>query len=266
MRNYLVVSTVGHVAFLVGMAVLSLLIGEEAPAFETVSVSLTAVELPSREDSTPPPAPEPEVAPEVIPELPPAAPVETPDLEPERPADIPEPVIEHELVPPTPELPPEPKPVEEKITPPVEEFDLPEPDAVKPTPVEAPVESVEPQLEDPVTPALEAVPLDANTTLHSKSTEGITDYYYAVIKAKISRRWDPTRSSTRGSRESMAVISFKISASGAILDADITESSRLSVFDRQCLRAVLNASPLPAPPRSYVQAGSLPIEFVFTYQ
>jgi TonB family protein len=249
MRPWIVGSVVGHIILLFGMSALTSLESEAQVFGDIIQVDLQTLELPEEQAVLEPPPEEPE-----------EIPIDLPEPEPELPSSLPETEIARDLVPPTPEMPPEPK-VEERKTEPVEDPlpDLPEPEEVRPEARDTPPEVSDPPAEESAKEAL-----DAETSMRMRAPEGMVDYYYGILRSKIARRWNPSSSSARGRRGVEAVISFRVGAGGSILDVTVIESSGLSHFDRLCERAVLAADPLPKPPARYLQAGSLPIELIFS--
>lgn len=184
-----------------------------------------------------PPRPEPEPEPEVeIPE-PEPDPVE-PEVEvPERKPD-PDPI-------PPPE--PDPKPVEtaEPAQPEPAESDPPQPPQVGPTeregsPTGSPVGTSE---------FGAAISLLDNPNF----TYG---YYIDQMLGSIKRHWRRPQAD-----RIETLIGFRILKNGEVIDLSIKESSGNRAFDLAALRAVQNASPLPALPRSY-REDSLGVELV----
>jgi TonB family protein len=217
------------------------------PEFETVRVSLAQL-----------PEPEPERAPpqEVAYQPPPPAVEAEADVTPE-----PEP----DLVPPEPELPPEPdpKPDERKSAPePVVPDELPEPEPVVPVKDETPQPAESSEGEETTETELEAMTPEASVQMSAPA--GVDDYYLAMVQRKIGRRWEPTAAMARGRRDVKTVVSFRIGPAGEIMFPEVVESSGLSVFDRQALRAVLEANPVPKPPPRFARSG-LNIRFTFVY-
>lgn len=249
MRNYLLGSIAGHVLVLLLSSWISMST-QAAPEFDTIRVDLAQLDLPeyqAEEKASRPPVPDPpsEVA---------ATPPETP---PETTPDVSEPEPEVDLVPPDPELPREPEPPPAEPEPVVQEaLDLPEPEAVKPeSPPAAPEEDmVETELEE----------INEAASVQMSAPQGVDDYYLALVQRKIGRRWEPTEASARGQRDVRAVVTFRIGPGGEILTPSVTESSGLSVFDRQALRAVMSSAPLPTPPPRFRRSG-LNIRFAFIY-
>jgi protein TonB len=94
---------------------------------------------------------------------------------------------------------------------------------------------------------------------------GAGDSYLGLVQSKIGRRWQPSAASTQGRAVLEAIVSFRISASGEIQEPTIFQASGLSVYDREALRAVVEANPLPPPPVRFRAAG-LSIQFSFTYR
>lgn len=250
MRRWFYGSLGGHVVALGVAAILSTAFQQSAaPSAEFMTIDLAQLEIPRPNEVE---------QPEPIPEPPAEVEVPTPETQPEQPENLPEPEIVEDVVPPEPDLPPEPKPDPKPKTPePEEALDLPEPEAIQRR--EAPAESAPSPEESP------EQALDSETTVKMRAPEGMVDFYYKTLTGKISRRWRVDRRSARGRRETQTVISFTIDPTGNLDRLEIKQSCGNSVFDRKCLYAVKEASPLPKPPRSYLSAGSLPIELEFTY-
>lgn len=244
MRPWILGSVIGHIVLILGVSVLSSLKSEAMEFGEIIQVDLQSLELPAEAVEEEPPPPEPE-----------EVPVDVPEPEPELPESMPEPEIAPEPVPPEPDLPPEPEVEEEpeQVEEPLPE--LPEPEEITPQPKE-PAED----LTDPVEPDSEA---QAGPEVSLSPTAGMPDYYLGIVLGKLRQRWDPPASAARGRRGIEAVVSFRIARNGNILDAEIVSSSGLSHVDRMALRALFDASPLPSPPSTYLQAGSLPLECAF---
>lgn len=259
MRNHVLASLVGHLAVLLGGHFLALQVERDPPAMDAISVSLATLPDPT------PPTPEPEPEPEPVP-LPPA---ETSTAPPALQADPAPPEAADpapDLVPPDPDLPA--PPVEEDPVPeepePEPEVDLPEPE-----PVVSPPREETPPDPDPGPVAETSMPrageeaVDAEHVVDIAAPEGVDDYYLALMRRKIGRRWQPTRAAARG-RNVECVVSFRVGPAGDILAPTVSVSSGLSVFDRAALRAVIDSNPLPKPPPRF--PAGFPIEFVFSYR
>lgn len=266
MRKYLLASLVGHVAFTLVGSLLSIQLLKPPPAFTTMRVDLQSMTLPEREADQPtlPPEPEtprPEVEetapPDPVPVPPAEIPVRKPDLVPDE--ITPEPPQEAALRPPEPGMPrqpaaPKPEPIAQ------EEVDFPEPETVtpraEPTP-EPPAESK---------PVSQASPesVGRGAAVQASSTEGVEDYYLALVQRKIGLRWKPTPASSSGRSNVAAVVHFRIGPEGEVIGPSVSTSSGLSVFDRQALGAVIEAAPLPKPPPRFSRSG-VEINFRFVY-
>jgi protein TonB len=171
--------------------------------------------------------------------------------------DVAEPEPAVDLVPPETDLPRPPEPVPEpKPQAPPEALDLPEPEHVKPQAPPAPPE--EPMIDT------EPEAMSESASVQMSAPEGVDDYYLGLVQRKIGRRWEPTEASVRGQRNVRAIVAFRIGPGGEILVPTVVESSGLSVFDRQALRAVMSANPLPTPPPRFRRTG-LNIRFSFIY-
>jgi protein TonB len=233
---------------------------QAAPEFDTIRVDLAQLDLPEPE-STPPKEADPEPEPPPIPDPPREITARPPESSPATQPDVPEPEPEVDLVPPDPELPREPEPPPEPEPEPEQEaLDLPEPEVVKP-------ETPEPPPPAPEETMVESEPeaVSESASVQMSAPEGVDDYYLALVKRKIGRRWEPTAASARGRRDVKAVVAFRIGPGGEILQPTVVESSGLTVFDRQALRAVMSANPLPTPPPRLRGSGLIPIRFTFIY-
>lgn len=104
----------------------------------------------------------------------------------------------------------------------------------------------------------------AGASVQARGDLGAGDSYLGLVQSKIGRRWLPSAASTAGRPVLEAIVSFRISASGEIQEPTIFQGSGLSVYDREALRAVVEANPLPAPPARF-RTGGLNIQFSFTY-
>lgn len=86
------------------------------------------------------------------------------------------------------------------------------------------------------------------------------DDYIQYMQRKIKQRWHPvvlTHSAT-------PIVKFSIQQDGTLYDAHIKQSSGNAKFDRSCIRAVENASPLP-PLSPDLKGHSVDIELIFDY-
>jgi len=227
------------------------------PEIERTEVPVEVDELPPTEAE---PLPEPDMPESDLPPPPPPEDVVRPqrDLPPDRlPDEFEEPVETVDLGLPDPDLPP-PPPVE----------DLPEPEPVqraaqvdsssnRPT---TPTPSVA-AAEEPIEQVSEAI--DANREVGVQSDSGIDDGYLMRVQRKIGRRWQPTPASALGKPRVVTVVTFRIRADGQVASPRVSEPSGLSVFDRQALRAVIDAAPLPALPPRF--GDGISINFRFEY-
>jgi protein TonB len=84
-------------------------------------------------------------------------------------------------------------------------------------------------------------------------------YYVDLMRAQIARHWS-TAGLANDSRQAM--ISFTILKDGTVKDAKIGKPSGNYTLDAAALRAVLEASPLPALPQGY-DKDSAPVELWF---
>jgi protein TonB len=73
------------------------------------------------------------------------------------------------------------------------------------------------------------------------------DYYIAQLVSRIEQNW----TSTPVGKGVFAIVSFRITKTGAVTDVKVSRSSGLETFDLAAQRAVQNASPFPPLPRAY---------------
>lgn len=239
MRNTLLVSFCVHLLATLLFGVVSIALRRPLQPAEYISVNLASL-----------PLAEPQKKPaEVVQEKPlPPEPKEVEKADPEPEMDLSqkkpsEPT--EQIVPPKPELPPPTKKEKPKE---VAEEKFPEPAQPSKTKEEPPKESQEAKQEQ--APAKQAGP-----AVQVEKHEGVPDYYLALLQRKIDRRWEPSAARTRGGPAVACLVRFRISPAGVIENPRVVESSGFSVFDREALRAVISASPLPPPP-----AGSRALE------
>jgi protein TonB len=165
-------------------------------------------------------------------------------------------VVEQE---PEPKPKPEP-PKEEDVAPPVEPKPKPKKEEPKPKEVnkttpktETPSEPAEPDdtAEEPVT--------TGDISLDEQDFEFA--YYITSMRRKIAAFWQAPQGSTE---ERYCVVYFRIQRNGTIMSPSIETSSGNLVFDQAALRAVYQASPLPALPPAYSE-NELGVHFSFAY-
>ena len=288
MRRYFLISFVGHVAVILGGGLLSQALVPSPPDMDAISVGLTVAPAQAMQsiETEPEPEPEPIPAPPTeidrpaaepvpdpapaepepenfeplppetdLPPPPPPAEIERPErvLSPDAPPE--EPATEaREIVPPDPDLPP----------PPLAGQDLPEPEPVQPR---AQTRGNDPTGDDPaeVPPAAPKEELGGGAAVQASSAASeLEDGYLVRVQRKIGRRWQPTPASALGQSYVSTVVSFRIRPDGGVEGPAVSESSGLTVFDRQALRAVIDASPLPPLPPRYPDG--VHINFRFEYE
>jgi TonB family protein len=88
-------------------------------------------------------------------------------------------------------------------------------------------------------------------------------WYLTLVEGHISRNWNPTQLGFAGQVERGCVVHFVIQENGAIAEAVVEETSGVALYDREALRAVTVANPLPPLPRGF-GARSLGVSFIFT--
>ncbi len=88
-------------------------------------------------------------------------------------------------------------------------------------------------------------------------------WYLTLVEGQVSRNWNPAQLGFGTQAQRRAVVHFVILSDGTITEARVRETSGVSVFDREALRAVAAANPLPPLPRGF-PARSLGVSFIFT--
>ena len=88
--------------------------------------------------------------------------------------------------------------------------------------------------------------------------------YQSQVRSKIIRNWVRTHSGGEGQRLTARVY-LKINASGAVVSKSLVKRSGDAAFDHSVLRAVEQASPLPAPPEG-VKSEALREGFVVDFR
>jgi TonB family protein len=158
--------------------------------------------------------------------------------------------------PPEPEPPePEPRKVPEK---------LPEEEKVA-----EPVET-EPEKPSPDPPAEEtSEPAPALTELPEGPKASSTDepfpfaWYLNLVEGRISRHWKPRQLGFSQSGARSCAVHFFVERGGAITRVTLVQESGVSLFDREAVRAVQAAHPLPPLPTKFASR-SLGVTIVFT--
>lgn len=145
------------------------------------------------------------------------------------------------------------------------------PEAKKPEP-KKPAETAQEKPETPA-PAPESL-LAAETGAPSPSSvSGFQvdnpnfnfNYYLATLRDKIQSNWRPPSGLPAMEGGYSAVVRFTIRRDGAIIGADVEESSGLRFFDQSALRAVVNSNPAPPLPRAYDEDRlGVHVSFVFS--
>jgi TonB family protein len=156
---------------------------------------------------------------------------------------VPEPVVTEPAPTPPPPKEPEPQKVPEKpqdkpVAKPVET--KPEPEPVRPRDEVPPADDVGAQ------PAGETGEPALTTDEHFPFA-----WYLNLVKGRVSMQWQPKQLGFRESTRRSCVVHFVIDRRGAISRAAVLQSSGVALFDREAVRAVQAAHPLPALPREY---------------
>ena len=73
--------------------------------------------------------------------------------------------------------------------------------------------------------------------------------YVGRMRQKVAAAWTPAGG---GGEERKATIYFRVHRDGSVSHVAVEQSSGVSLFDRSCQRAVLEAAPLPPLPREYI--------------
>lgn len=89
------------------------------------------------------------------------------------------------------------------------------------------------------------------------------DWYLALVEGQVSRNWNPAQLGFGSQAERSCTVHFVIGRNGSIAGVSVSESSGVALFDREALRAVAAANPLPPLPRGF-GSGSLGVTFIFT--
>jgi len=135
--------------------------------------------------------------------------------------------------------------------------------------VEPPVENPEPEVETTAADPEAAPPEPALLPTSSEPTAAETDkpfpfaWYLTLIEGRISRHWNPRQLGFRDRAERTCKVHFFIERSGAISRVTLVQGSGVQLFDREALRAVQAAHPLPKLPAKFA-ARSLGVTFYFT--
>ena len=277
MRPYLLVSLVGHVLVLVLGSIAAEALHDPPEAIDAISVGLAVAPEPEPEVPAQAPVQEPPPEPEEIERPAPEpvldeAPAEDlpPEPEPTEPAlDLPPPPVPAELERPAQAVVPDAVPEELEVAEEVRELVPPDPELPPPPVVEADLPELEPvqrrspadttrvarasapvdEPDDPE-PEAEVEELGAGRAVAAQSASDLDDGYLVRVQRKIGRRWQPTPASALGQSRVVSVVSFRIRPDGQVQAPAVSEPSGLTVFDRQALRAVMDAAPLPPlPPR-----------------
>jgi periplasmic protein TonB len=173
--------------------------------------------------------------------------------------------------PPTP-VPPKPKEPEPKVVRPTKEArddEIPTPDAR--TAKKAPQKQQDSGLHGADAASAKSATLASGTDLPGLGLGGSGGgspfdqdfeyaYYIRQMLAKINEHWQ--RTAVRGT--AIVVIRFTIAKDGRVLEAEVENSSGLSILDRASLRAVMLADPLPPLPNSYPR-DQVGVHLRFTY-
>ncbi|MDD5688564.1 MAG: TonB family protein [Elusimicrobia bacterium] len=84
--------------------------------------------------------------------------------------------------------------------------------------------------------------------------------YVNVLRNKVAEKWNPTPSTSSGSKK--ILVYFKILRSGKVENLVVKESAGVSYIDRSAIRAIMNSSPFPPLPAGFPD-DSLGVYFMF---
>ena len=169
------------------------------------------------------------------------------------------------VVEPEPEPASEPPPVVEEVPPEMPPKELPEQPREDPRPREEPPPPV---ISDPDPEPQESAaepPVAAAVSGPAVSTTDVDfpfAYYLNLIEGRITRQWQPKQ---LGFRTGACLIHFVIARSGQVSRATIVQTSGVALFDREALRAVQAAAPLPPLPAKFA-GRDLPVSMIFTLE
>lgn len=163
------------------------------------------------------------------------------------------PVDQDDPVPPELELEPEPEPVIEPIIEPVEPVVAPQTPplpAVQPTPN---TERTEPVVQAPASTEQPNASTQSVETGRATAEIGVADAsveadYIAQLASWLARHKQYPRTARRRNLEGVAQLTFTLNAEGKVLKSDVTGSSGYQVLDREVVKMLERAEPLPAFP------------------
>jgi protein TonB len=89
-------------------------------------------------------------------------------------------------------------------------------------------------------------------------------YYIANIESQIARNWRPWQPSFGERKRVSCAVHFVIARNGTISQINLVQSSGLSVYDREALRAVQATRLMPLPPQW--PGSSLGVTFIFNVE
>ncbi|MHB8346559.1 MAG: cell envelope integrity protein TolA [Acidiferrobacterales bacterium] len=107
----------------------------------------------------------------------------------------------------------------------------------------------------------EAAAAAAASAAAAAKAQGVIARYKALIRQKIMDDWTQPLDSKKGMK---CVIRVKLVQGGAVIEADVVQSSGDPVFDRSAENAVYSASPLPLPDDSTLFPYFQGLNFTFT--
>ena len=172
--------------------------------------------------------------------------VTEPEPAPVRPAPEPPPVT----------LPPKEVPRQEQRPEPKPEPTLPRPVAPQPQPQEQPLREIEPE-PGPTLPA-------SGPAVSGTDVDFPFAWYLNRVEGIIARNWNPRQLGFREGTSRTCVIHFMIDRTGQTSQVTLVNSSGVSLFDREALRAVKSGRLPPLPPKFPHRA--LGVTFVFTLE
>jgi len=171
-----------------------------------------------------------------------------------------------ETIEPVEAAPPKPQPkIQPKLEPkqlPEKPKDLPKPKEIPPKPAVKPPPQKNEETAKDSDPALVA-PTGPSVSATDQPFEFA--YYLNLLEGRISRQWNPRQLGFRDNSVRSCRVHFIVDRRGYISQVTVNTSSGVALFDREALRAVQAAQPLPPLPQKYT-ARSLGVSFVFTLE
>lgn len=183
-----------------------------------------------------------------------------------------EPIAEPEPAPqqPQPDPPSRPLPERPPVVLPPKDVPREEPRREPPQPLPEPRPAPQPQQQEPApAPPSETQQPEPSAPAGGPTISG-TDvdfpfaWYLSRVEGIIARQWNPRQLGFREGTSRTCVVHFMIDRNGQVSQVTLVRSSRVSLFDREALRAVKTGRLPPLPPRFPHRA--LGVTFIFTLE